>query len=60
MKLYSVSVMDDCENEDILVVANSKEEAEYKVSNMDWACLMWAIATEVGVVNGYKIVLEKV
>ena len=45
---------------DILVVANSKEEAEYKVSNMDWACLMWAIATEVGVVNGYKIVLEKV
>ena len=60
MKLYSVSVMDDCENEDILVVANSKEEAEDKVSNMDWACLMWAIATEVDIVDGYKIVLEKV
>ena len=44
---------------DILVVANSKEEAEDKVSNMDWACLMWAIATEVDIVDGYKIVLEK-
>ena len=59
MKLYSVSVMDDCENEDILVVANSKEEAEDKVSNMDWACLMYNIATEVDIVDGYKIVLEK-
>ena len=59
MKLYSVSVMDDCENEDILVVANSKEEAEDKVSNMDWSCLMCNIATEVDEIDGYKIVLEK-
>ena len=28
MKVYSVSVMDDCENEDILVVANSKRGSE--------------------------------
>ena len=60
MKLYSVSVMDYCENQDILVVANSKEEAEDKVSNMDWACLMYNIATEVDIVDGYRIVLEKI
>ena len=59
MKLYRVDVIEDCECEAILVVANSKEEAEDKVYKMDWACLMYNIATEVDIVDGYRIVLDK-
>lgn len=59
IKLFSVAIMEDCEYEDILVVANNKEEAEKKVSNMDWSCLMFCLATEVKEVDGYKIKLKK-
>lgn len=60
MKLFYVCVMDDTEEYIEIVVANSKEEAEEKVSEMEqWDCLMWAIAHEIDVVEGYKINLEK-
>ena len=60
MKLFCVHVMDDTEEYTELVVANSKEEAEEKVSNMEqWSCLMWANAFEIDTVDGYKINLEK-
>ena len=61
MKLFNVSVIEDCEPDNILVVANSSDEAEEKVLNMDcWDCLLLCIATEVDIVDGYRIVLEKV
>ena len=60
MKLYSVDVTEDCENYNILVVANSKEEAEDKVYKMGWDCPMCNIATEVDMLDGYKIILKKI
>ena len=59
MKLYRVDVMDDCEEDVIITVANSKEEVQQKVTEMDWACFMFCIATEINEVDGYKIVLDK-
>lgn len=59
MKLFKVDVIDNCENESILVVADSKENAELKVRSMDWNCLMVCCATEVKEIDGYKIKLER-
>lgn len=59
MKLFQVNVMDDCERETILVVAESKEQAEKDVKTMNWSCLMYCVATEIFEVDGYKINLEK-
>lgn len=60
MKLFEVSVMDDCEEEFILVVAENELDAVERVGNMDWSCLMSCVAREISEVDGYKIVLEKV
>ena len=60
MKLFRVDVIEDCEEETILVVADSEEEAENKVKSMEeWNCLMLCNATEIEEVDGYKIKLEK-
>jgi hypothetical protein len=59
MKLFRVEVMDDCEEETIITVAESTDQAEEKVKNMDWSCLMSCIAYEISEVDGYKIILEK-
>ena len=42
-----------------MVAANTKKEAEQKVREMDWASLMLCLATEINIVNGYNIKLEK-
>lgn len=61
MKLYCVYVMDDTEEYFEVVVAESAEEAEKKVSEMDqWDCFMFANAYEVNEVDGYKVILEKI
>lgn len=61
MKLFYVVVMDDTEEYVEVVVANSKEEAEDKVSKMDcWSCPMFTKATEIDTVGGYKINLQKI
>lgn len=61
MKLFYVVVIDDTETYVEIVTANTKEEAEKKVSNMDcWDCFMFCIATEINIVMGYKINLEKI
>lgn len=59
LKLFRVDVIEDCEEETILVVADSEEEAEDKVKSMEWNCLMLCNATEIEEVDGYKIKLEK-
>ena len=60
MKLFYVIVLDDTETYVEIVTANTKEEAENKVSNMDcWDCFMFANAKEISIVDGYKIKLEK-
>lgn len=61
MKLFLVSVMDDTEMYEEVVVARTDEEAEERVANMGcWDCFMFASAKEISVVDGYKIKLEKV
>lgn len=61
MKLFQVSVLDDAEEYCLLVVAESEREAEDRVAKMDcWSCFMFATASEVREVDGYKVVLEKV
>lgn len=59
MKLFRVEVMNDCEEETIIIVAESRDEAEDKVKIMDWSCLMFCTAYEISEVDGYKINLEK-
>lgn len=60
MKLFLVTVIDDTEVYEEVVVAKTKEEAEERVSNMDcWNCFMFANAKEISIVDGYKIKLEK-
>lgn len=60
MKLFLVTVIDDTEVYEEVVVAKTKEEAEKRVSNMDcWDCFMFANATEISSVDGYKIKLER-
>lgn len=59
MKLFNVLVMDDCEEETIVTVAENQEQAEEKVANMNWSCLMSCMAYEIDEVDGYKIILEK-
>lgn len=60
MKLFCVDVMDDTESESVVVVAETKEEAEYKVSKMDWSCFMFAHASEISVIDGYEVKLKKI
>lgn len=61
MKLYYVVVMDDTDEYIEVVAANSKEEAEERVSNMEqWDCLMWANAYEINEVDGFRVKLEKI
>ena len=60
MKLFYVCVIDDTEEYTEIVVANSKEEAEEKVLDMEkWDCLICTNAFEIDIVDGYKINLEK-
>ena len=59
MKLYSVDVMNDCEIENFLVVAQSKEEALEKVDNMEWSCYMNSWVCEINEIDGYKVVFKK-
>lgn len=61
MKLYCVYVLDDTEEYIEVVVANSAEEAEQRVSEMDqWDYFISAEAHEISEVDGYKINLEKI
>lgn len=61
MKLYCVYVLDDTEEYIEVVVANSAEEAEQRVSEMDqWDCFISAEAYAISEVDGYKINLEKI
>lgn len=60
MKLYKVDVMEDCEIETVLVVAENNEEAIKKAYSMDWSCPMNAWAWEISEVDGYTISLHKV
>lgn len=59
MKLFKIDVMDDCEMETVLAVAENKEEAIEKASKMDWPCFMTARAYEVNEIDGYKVVFKK-
>lgn len=60
MKLFYVVVVDDTETYVEIVVANTKEEAEKKVENMDcWDCFWFCNATEISSVDGYKVNLER-
>lgn len=59
VKLFSVEIMDDCELSTILVVSESKEQAEETVSKMDWSCLIYCVAYEINQVDGYNIILER-
>jgi len=58
MKLYRCDIMDDCEDETILVIANNKDEAMTKVSSMDWSCLISIYIYEINEIDGYKIIVE--
>ena len=42
-----------------MVVASSEKEAENRVINMGWSCLMNCVAYEIDEVDGYKIMLKK-
>ena len=62
MKLFSIDIMDDCESTFEIRVGNSKEEIEDKIINKEdnYSCLMWANATEITEVDGYRVILEKI
>lgn len=58
MKLFRAEVLEDCEFETVLVVANSEDEANTKVRDMDWSCLMSVLITEINEIDGHKIIVE--
>lgn len=58
LKLYQCDVMEDCENETILIVAKSEEDAERQILEMDWNCFMGVYIFEIIDINGHKILVE--
>lgn len=61
MKLFVVEVLDDTELFFRAVIASSAEEAERRVLKQEyWSCPMYASATEIDKIDGFKIVLEEV
>ncbi len=61
MKLFVVKVLDDTEVFFEVVIASSAEEAERRVLEQEyWSCPMYALATEIDKIDGFKIVLEEV
>ena len=60
MKLFEVSIMDDCESCSEIRVGNSAEEVEQKIWNEDnYSCLMFVSARELTEIDGYKVVFKK-
>ena len=55
MKLYKCDVMEDCEFETVMVVAENEDEAREKAGNMDWSCPMSIFVFEIDIVDGHKI-----
>lgn len=63
VKLFELTYMDDCEFGFYLTVGNSKEEVEQreaKLLNENLSCFMSCTANEIGVVEGYRVNLEKI
>ena len=58
LKLYQCDVMEDCEMETVLVVAENEKDAENQILEMDWACLMNVYIFEIHDINGHKILVE--
>lgn len=58
LKLYQCDVMEDCEVQTILVVAENEKDAENQILKMDWSCFMNVYIFEIHDINGHKILVE--
>lgn len=60
MKLFSISIMDDCETCSEIRIGNSAEEVENAIHEEDnYSCLMWVMASEIKEIDGYKVTFKK-
>lgn len=60
MNLYKVRILTEIGSDVIILVANSKEEAEQRLIDGSFDPLVACIATKIDIVNGFKISLEKI